>query len=252
MKQKNLNINKRDQQLLTILLAIVLMFLSYYFVAGPAYDKGKRLTEDLVLARESLSEARATAEKVPELRRDEAARRLELKEKYQLFLYNIDEANLLYRIDSLMIQTGFVAESYEQSDHMTGKIYFSPSSYVPSQYSLLEIAKELNPDLLQSETGTAEGSPGNDAKSLDAVEQMDITIGFSGISYNSIYQFLKSVEGLERSFILSNISVGDDPQITGLSGQLILRAISLPKIDEGEKNDLEFEPAVPKGKTSPF
>ena len=252
MKHKNLNMNKKDHQLLTILLAFVLMFLSYYFVAGPAYDKGKRLAEDLAIAKEDLAEAVLTAEKVPELRRDEAAKRLELKEKYQLFLYDIDESKLLYKLDSLMPPAGFVTESYEQSEHTVGKIAFSASPYTYPQYSLLDTAKELNPDLLRPETGAVEGSPGSSAKSLDAVEQMDITIGFEGIGYDAIYEFLKAVEGLERSFILSSVSAGDDPQTTGLSGQLVIRAISLPKIDEGEKIDLEFKPAVPKGKASPF
>jgi len=63
---------------------------------------------------------------------------------------------------------------------------------------------------------------------------------------------LAALEGLDRTFVLSDIVMGKDTQSAGLQGQLLIRSISLPKIDEAEANDLLFQPTVPKGRPNPF
>ena len=253
MKQKNLNISKRDQQLLTILLAVVIVFIMYYTIAGPAYDKGVLLKNEMHLAEEDLQRMQTTIEQAPELKKDVVAKRIELQEKYKLFLYKIDEPKLIHKMDNLMSASGFDIDEYVQSELILSKISFSFSDYIEPRYALLDIARELNPDLAKLESEEESGvKPAEDSVVLDQVEQMDIGIGLSGVGFESIYKFLKAVEGLERSFIVSNITIEKGSQASDLSGQLILRAISLPKIDEAEKEDWVFAPIVPKGKTTPF
>jgi Tfp pilus assembly protein PilO len=253
MKQKGNTISKRDQQLLTILLAVVLIFLAYSFVAGPAYDKGKVLKGDIRSAEETLQTAQDLVQQGPQLKKELALEKAEMQEKYRIFLYDINEPNLLYSLDTLMAASGFAVNSYQQDVSIVGTIDFIASDYVPPQYPLLDMAKELNPDLAQNQgqgTNTTPEDAGEDLAA--AVEQMDINIGFSGAGYDAIYRFITAVEGMERSFIVNEISIGKEPETAGLSGQLIVRAISLPKIEEAQKDDMNFEPVVPKGKTNPF
>lgn len=253
MKESGMNISNRDRQLLTILLAIVFIFLAYYFVAGPAFDKGVLLSQDLQLAEENLQKINATIEQASELRTKAESKKNELTEKYKLFLYDINEPKLINRMASLMGTTGFVVNNYQQSTPELGKIFFLSSEYTPPQYSLLDIAKELNPELIEPAPAESQESASEANSSLpEAVEQMDIGIGFSGADYDTIRSFLKAIEGLERSFILSDIVINKDAQIAGLQGQIIIRAISLPKIDEGEADDLSFQPTIPQGRPNPF
>jgi hypothetical protein len=81
---------------------------------------------------------------------------------------------------------------------------------------------------------------------------MDLGIGFTNVGYDAIYRFLTAVESLERTFVLSDVVIGKDTQSAGLQGQLVIRSVSLPKIDETKSNDLIFQPVVPIGKPNPF
>ncbi len=72
----------------------------------------------------------------------------------------------------------------------------------------------------------------------------------SGVSYGSTIEFLQSLELMDKSVIVRNVSLLRAER--GLDGQIILAIYSLPKIDDTDKDILRFEPVIPKGKTNPF
>lgn len=252
MKDKSLAVSKRDRQLLSVLLAFVLLFALYYFVAGPAFDSGNQLALDRQLAQDSLERVKVVMSQGPELQREMEAKKEEMSGKYQKFLYSINEARLLHQMDSLMTANGLVVTSYRQSGPTVDRVTMPVSGYTEPQYPLLDIAKALNNDLVKPET------PGNNNSEESAeplavtVEQMDLGISFANVGYDVFYRFLKSIEDMERSFIVSDIILSRDPQVAGLQGQIVVRVISLPKVNETDAVDMEFQPIIPQGKTSPF
>lgn len=255
MKEKTLAVSKRDQKLLSILLAFVLVFLCYYFVAGPAFDNGLILTENLAMAEQNLQKAQALLEQAPKLEAEVANTKKALTEKYSLFLYRIDEAGIFYQLDGLMTNTGFAVNGYQQTLGYLGKVVFPTSSYIPNKYTLKDFAGVLNPSLIEAdaEGNTTSTTQKADTAGLpDTVEQMDLGIGFQNAGYDAIYRFLTAMEGLERSYIISELIIVKNPEGTGLNGQILVRAISLPKIDEADAGDLVFLPATPKGRPNPF
>ena len=253
MKEKSIAVSKRDRQLLSILLAVVLVFLLYFFIAGPAFDNGSVLKQDISIAEQNLQQNKLMVEQTPVFKQEVAAKKEELSKKYALFLYEINEARILHRLDALMTDTGFVINRYQQSEKSVSKVSMPSSSYAPNLYPLLELAKQLNPALIEV---TSEGNSNSETLEgtapSDTVEQIDISIGFANVGYDAVYRFLAALEGLDRTFVLSDIVMGKDTQSAGLQGQLLIRSISLPKIDEAEANDLLFQPTVPKGRPNPF
>jgi hypothetical protein len=250
MKDKTAEISKRDRQLLSILVALVILFICYYFVASPALDQGGIVVEQLQTAEAELQKAQELVVQGPNLKRDVARMKEELTLKYATFLYNINEPRILHQMDGLMTTSGFVIESYTQSEHIVSKLVLPASAYMPPMYPLLELAKKLNP-LVVKEVVLSEVEPTSQG-SVDSVEQIDIGIGFSGVAYDALYRFIQGLEATERSFIVSDIVIENDIQEPGLSGQLVVRAISLPKLDPDEATDLTFTPALPQGKATPF
>ena len=258
MKEKSLAVSKRDRQLLSILLAFILVFLCYYFIAGPAFDNGSILKQDISIAEQNMQQYKLVVEQGPVLEREVAEKKDELTEKYAIFLYKVDEARILYQLDTLMTGTGFAVNRYQQSGKDVSKVEMPSSDYAPNLYPLLELAQQLNPSLIEvSVEGNNTDKPEEETVTeetvtLDNVEYMDIGIGFNNAGYDAIYRFLTSVESLERTYILSDIVIGKDTQSAGLLGQLVSRSISLPKVDEAEADDLVFQPTVPKGRPNPF
>lgn len=257
MKDKTLAVSKRDRQLLSIMLAFVIVFLAYFFIAGPAFDKGTTLLSDRQFEMTNLERTKAVIEQAPQVERDLTAKSAELTEKYQVFLYKIDEARILTQLDVLLAQSALAVNSYRQSGSTVDVVRMPISEFSAQTYELLNLASALNPTLVEppvegNNIPEDQKQSGTETAVANTVSQMDIGIGYANASYDAIYNFLTALEGLDRSFILSDIVIGKDTQVAGLQGQIVLRAISLPKIDEAEAADLQFTPLVPKGKASPF
>lgn len=255
MKDKTNTISNRDRQLLAILVAIVLIFICYYFVAGPAYDQGLILSVDRTAAQTELQATKALLEQRGDLEKQSDARKTELTKKYSTFLYALDDSKLLNQMDGLLTANGLISNSYQQSQEVLEKVELPKSDYTPFQYSLLDTAAKLNPDLIvpmPDGNNNTQAASGTQTVTLDTVEQMDISIGYTGATYEAVYNFIRDLEGLERSFIVKEILIGKDLVAGNLQGQIVVRAISLPKIDETQATDLIFQPVLPQGRTSPF
>lgn len=253
MKEKSLAVSNRDRKLLSILLAVVIMFLLYMFLASPAYEESLLKKAEISTANSTLASMNDTIMKAPEIKQSIAQKRSDLSEKYKIFLYDLNEPKLLHQIDTILISSGLAANSYQQSVKSVGKVVLQQSGFMENTFPLLDIAKKLNPDLSETaEVIDSNAAPPTEANVADIVEQMDITIGFSNAGYQTVYSFLRAIETLDRSYILSDFALTADQQAAGLQGQVVIKSISLPKINEIESSDMTFQPTIPQGKISPF
>jgi hypothetical protein len=252
MKEKSIGVSKRDRQLLSILLSVLILFLLYMFLAGPAYDTSVLLNEEIISAEVSMQRIKDTVAQAPDLKVQIDTKHAEFEDKYQVFLYELSEAKILYQIDGIITETGFVANSYLQSNKMVSNVDLPKSVYMPNTYPLLEMATKLNTELTGNIEEVTSVQTADTSNLSNMIEQMDITIGFSNIGYQNVYTFMKALEDLNRSFIVSSILLAKDQESTNLVGQIMIRSMALPKINASEADDMYFEPVVPRGKTSPF
>lgn len=263
MKDKSLAVSKRDRQLLSILLAFVILFVLYYFVASPAFDNSTILLQDRQLAEAELTRTQTVIDTSQQLVQQVEAKREELTDKYSLFLSDLNEAKILHLMDIQMAAAGLTVIGVQQSAPAVEKIVMPVSGYQPPEYPLQKVAEALNPSMIEEnvegntmneeqQTTEQAASAETEVSLMDAVAQMDFGVSFTNVPYDAIYRFLTAVERLERSFIISEVSIGKRPETAGLAGQIMFRSIELPKVGEDPKEDLLFTPTVPQGRTAPF
>ena len=78
----------------------------------------------------------------------------------------------------------------------------------------------------------------------------DVSVGFAGASYESIFNFINSMEKMNKTVVLKSVDITKDE--TGLGGQMIYSFYSLPKIDSNQEDGLDYSPTIPAGKPNPF
>lgn len=252
MKEKSLAVSKRDRQLLSILLAVVVLFALYYFLAGPAWDRGAQLTEEKAAAAAVLEKTNAMLAEAPQKEKEVEAKRAELQEKYAMFLYDINEARILHQMDGLMTAAAFPVNSYLHADPVIEPVTMPQAEFEAIPYPLYDIAMKLNPALVEPLPAGNNASESGNEVGLASLKQMDVSANFSNAGYEAVYRYLTALESLDRTYIVSSIAMGRNQDTADLQGQILIRAISLPKVNEEENTDLQFQPAVPQGRTNPF
>lgn len=253
--------NSRDRSLLILLLAVVVFYLCYSFIMTPAMTKTEMLKADLMSTQEQLSRAHELSGKTDELKIQEKQLRADITKKYSIFLFDLNQSRLLNKVDALMISAGLPPAAYIPTPEAPSQVPVEQGAYAPPGYPLKDLTLRINPNLeagLQTETQgsgapAAEGSSGETAaavESSDMIPGTDVTVGFKTASYESIVNFISSVEKMNKTVVVKNVDISKDE--TGLTGQLILSFYSLPKLDPDQKDGLDFVPAIPKGKANPF
>ena len=124
-----------------------------------------------------------------------------------------------------------------------------------TSYPLLKLAAITNSDLLvedvpKQEPETDEDAEDEDTIAADAVPSFTIVIDFDSSSYASIMSFMRELEGMDKAIIIDTIII--EQSETNLSGQIELSFYAIPKIEDSEKDYLDFIPSISNGKTDPF
>jgi Tfp pilus assembly protein PilO len=248
-------INSRDKKLLMLLGVVAIAFAIYYFALSPQLDKynnTKAQLETIVQEHARISQA---IESVDALREEENKQRMQLTDKYKTFFYEINEERILHRLDTLFIGANLTVSDYQQTIPEADEIAIIKSDYTPLNYPLLDLARKVNPTLAEDVNASdVPEQKQQESKDIpeDALPTMGIKLGFIGTNYNSIMNFMRSLESLDRSVVISNILIKKEEESSNLEGEIVLTVYSLPKLDESETSDLVFQPGVAKGKTNPF
>jgi|GEM_PF-1364777 len=276
MKKKGLITNQRDKNLLVILLTFIIAFACYYFIIDPAMQKGELLKQEVAGAEEELARVNDIMEHRADYARDEKKLRERLIGEYSNFFYDLNQERILNKMDLLMTATGFAVNSYSPMPTVAAPIIMAKPEYTPLSYPLLDIAAKSNPSLIpaqSTEPSVAEAAPDADASvnnvsdeemqeteteaepaaneaALDAIPTSDVTLGFSGATYEGAMAFMKSLENMDKTVIVRNISMSKAE--AGIDGQIVLTFYSLPQLDDSSKDLLKFLPVIPRGKANPF
>lgn len=252
--------NGRDRNLLILIVTAIVFYLCYTFVMAPYKTETEMLQGELEAIESELARAEELSGREEELKKQEAKLKEEVIEKYSAFLTDIKQSRILYRVDIMAAGAGLPVTDYMPSADMISQVTVETGFYVPPEYPLKKLAFEINPKLrAEKEDASASGptsSGGGEAvpqaavESEDMIPGTDISIGFEAAAYESIYNFIGAVETLNKTAFLRTIDIKENAG--GLNGQLTFSFYSLPRLDPGQKDGLDFSPAIPPGKANPF
>lgn len=249
MKKQSMAMNQRDKGLLIILGGVVLAFLIYYFLLNPAIMNLSILRAELTATEAELTLSQDMIVQLPSLKLEETKKKSQLIEKYEPFFYDLNEEQILYKLDNLMIEAGLPVGSYSSTPILVAGIPVMGNTYQPLAYPLLDLARLSNPDLI-NQIQPNEGSPLDPNSTTDTIPTVDINISFGPTSYPSAISYIQKLEGLNKTIVVKNLTMGADGG--NISGSLTISLFSLPKLDQGEAASLQFYPANVKGKSNPF
>ncbi len=244
------NLSGRDRNLLMVLLVAVVFYLCYSMIIAPSLESATILKEEAASIKSELDRAKDLIGREEELGKQAAGLREALADKYSVFFADLNQSRLLYKLDTLMLNAGITVSSYIPSPETAAPVPLEQGSFLPVNYPLLDLAKEIQPSLHQQEGLSAEETNGMDEGASDMIPGADITFVFENSTYESVYAFINAVEMMNKTVRLKNIDITKDE--TGISGQLIFGFYSLPTLEEKKKDELKFDPVLPKGKANPF
>lgn len=252
MRKMSLVTTRRDRNLLLVLCLAVVFYVSYTFVINPALAERGRLTMELQSTQDQLAQANEMIAGLSDLKVTERKLREDLTEKYGTFLPALDQAKLLKQLDGYTSGAGLKVTSYIPTVPVPAPVYVEQGVYQPLPYPLLDLAMKVNGELQEPASIPASSDvPVEPAtESADMVMGMDVSIGFETSSYESVRRFISSIEGMQKTVLLKNISISDE--VDGLQGQLVFTFYALPPLDSQQSSYLNFTPVIPVGKGNPF
>lgn len=252
-------INQRDKQLLMILLAVVIAFVIYYFIISPGLDsyteksaQVNSLESELVIVNESI-------QNISKLRNEDRTQRQNLTLKYKLFFGALKEDRLLNQLDILMRAAAFKVSGISISEKTVTTIDLAKGAYTPNQYPLSDLANKVNPPINNTIINPSADKSGEQAANQqqtdsgkpaapeDSVEMLQVNLSYADTGYTSIVAFLKSLEGMGKSIIVSNATFTKSDTGTGLSGAMTLNIYSIPKVGTTEDDYLQFNQQYTNG-----
>ncbi len=277
MKKQTLVTNQRDKNLLIVLAIAIVIFLSYYFIIDPALQKGSLLSQEVGNTETELTRVTELIAQFPTLKQEELKQKSLLVDKYKVFFCDLNQERILYKLDSLIVGSGFSVATYTPTPAVAAPITFPAPQFTPMTYPLLDLASKSNLSLIPSQAAQS-GSPQPAATAAtdntqpvdpaaeqpaaeqpaadttqiatEAIPTTDITLTFSQTSFEATMAFVKSLENMDKSVIVRNVDITKVG--TAIDGQVVLSMYALPKLDDSDKDLLKFLPVIPQGKANPF
>ena len=259
-----MKLNSRDRNLLVLLAAIIIFYLCYSFIMAPAMDKANLLKGEIDSTVGEITRAEDLANKEDELKKQESELREELLEKYSMYFTDLNQANILNRLDNMMYGTGLSITSYTPSEVTVAQVLIESGGYIPAEYPLLSLARTIDPDLhgespdqVVSAGAPAPGELEQTSSSVvsdgssDSIPCLELMIIYEGIAYETVYAFINSLESMNKTVLIKSLDFAK-AEGTGLQGQMILDLYSLPRFDKSQSDELEFNTIIPQGKPNPF
>lgn len=254
MKKIDMKVSKRDKNLLIFLITFIIGFFCLNYVIFPALNERSNLKAQEYVANEELKNIKDVISKKSSLETQEKQMKQQLSLKYEEFFYELNQERILFKLDTLIQQSGLAVKSYSPGDKTVSSILVPKSKYTYTKYPLLNYAIVTNPSLLDSfDKGQAKiNKTGSSSTTLteESIAQMQININFNNTSYASIMSFIKNLEDMNKAIVVNEIDIHKGE--TNLSGRIVITIYSLPKVNENENNELIFSPSTSKGKADPF
>ena len=244
------NMNKRDKNLLLLLLVVIIFYLCYTYVITPALEISSALKVEQEQLQADLLRAQDLVGKEEKLRTQSEQQKQEINEKYNIYLKSLNQAQILTRMDTLMSETKFAVDRYIPTETAAAQVPVEMGLYEALKYPLLNMAKQVNANIAEEKSQTEGETTVTEGELEDMLPNFEITFSFNDATYSSMYDFIESVEDLDKTIQLKNISINGNEE--NISGEIILSLFGLPPVDENNMTDYPVISVTPKGKVNPF
>ena len=244
------NMTKRDKNLLLLLFIVIIYYLCYTYVITPALETSSSLKIEQEQLQTDLLRAKELIGKEDELRTQSENLKQEINQKYSIYLKSLNQAQILMKMDTLMSETKFPVDGYISTETAALQVPVESGLYEDLKYPLLNMAKQVNPKIAEEKSQTEGEVIVTEGELEDMLPNSEITFSFNDATYSSMYDFIKSVEELDKTIQLKNITITGNEK--NISGEIIFSLFGLPPVDENNMIDYPVTSVIPKGKANPF
>jgi hypothetical protein len=117
------------------------------------------------------------------------------------------------------------------------------------------MANSVNPPLNNNtEVVTEDTSNQTDQAAVpeDTVEMLQLNINFTNTGYANLMNFIKALEDMNKSIIISDANISKVETGTGINGMMTLNIYCIPKLINSENDYLQFNQQYINGTDSLF
>lgn len=237
-----MKISKRENFLLGILIALLIIFAYYQFIYTNQVEKLNKKREEKTQIEEKYNGVMKDIGNLDNIEEDLKALKVSISDKAEKLYPIIMQEKIIIEIDKLL-----------NDSKLSGNIAFSPIevSVVESmkaeeiekaESSLKELVDEYEGDETSSGKSTNNEVDGESTESssenIATSEQLKIAINFNG-SYENLKNFISAVEKYDRKIVITNISITANSQ-DNLSGVMNLEFHAVPKLSGEDEEYLEW------------
>jgi len=237
-----MKISKRENFLLGILIALLIIFAYYQFIYTNQVEKLNKKREEKTQIEEKYNGVMKDIGNLDNIEEDLKALKVSISDKAEKLYPIIMQEKIIIEIDKLL-----------NDSKLSGNIAFSPIevSVVESmkaeeiekaESSLKELVDEYEGDEASSGKSTNNEVDGESTESssenIATSEQLKIAINFNG-SYENLKNFISAVEKYDRKIVITNISITANSQ-DNLSGVMNLEFHAVPKLSGEDEEYLEW------------
>lgn len=237
-----MKISKRENFLLGILIALLIIFAYYQFIYTNQVEKLNKKREEKTQIEEKYNGVMKDIGNLDNIEEDLKALKVSISDKAEKLYPIIMQEKIIIEIDKLL-----------NDSKLSGNIAFSPIevSVVESmkaeeiekaESSLKELVDEYEGDETSSGKSTNNEVDGESTESssenIATSEQLKIAIKFNG-SYENLKNFISAVEKYDRKIVITNISITANSQ-DNLSGVMNLEFHAVPKLSGEDEEYLEW------------
>ncbi len=244
------NMNKRDKNMLLLLLVVIVFYVSYTYIITPAMEASNTMKAELIQVQSDTQRAEQLAASEMELREKSVQLKQEIEDKYNIYLKSLNQAQILAKMDARMQDVNFDVDRYVPSESIAMQVPLEQGMYEALKYPLLNMAKEINKKIADEASQDAGEVMVTEGEFADMIPVAEIAISFNDATYGNMYDFIKSVEELDKTIHVKSIVIeGNGDKI---SGDVSFSLMGLPPINEEKMVDYPLTPLIPKGKANPF
>lgn len=227
-----MKLTKREIILLSFLIIIALVFIEFTLILKPGLDRLSELNAEQadMQFRVDTINLDLTVAKNNEKKRDENLQKI--NELGAPFLNGVTTDALLVFTHEMLIKHGFSPFSYSPSSLSSELLQPESAEITALSYRLKEIAVEYN------SLGTAEPEPGepttptpSEVQVNDVVERYTVQVTASG-SYDMIKALLDDYQSLNRTIIITNMSMTPNPTVGMLDVMFYVNYYGVEKLDQ--------------------
>jgi type IV pilus assembly protein PilO len=237
-----MKISKRENFLLGILIALLIIFAYYQFIYTNQVEKLNQKREEKAQIEEKYNGVMSDIESLDKIEEDLKALKVSISDKSKKLYPIIMQEKIIIEIDKLL-----------NDSKLSGNIAFSPievavvesmkaEEVAKAESSLKELVDEYEGNEVSSVDFTnneVDGSSAEDSsENVVTSEQLKIAINFNG-SYENLKNFISAVEKYDRKIVITNISITANSQ-DNLSGVMNLEFHAVPKLSGEDEEYLEW------------